>query len=451
MPASRPSAVAVLLLVVALPARAQQLPVEKPPIRTIDSTRIVRAPGDTTTDTTKTGTGGVVTSGPTLRPPTTPPRPGVVTVSGRYRVTLNGFTVLRQTYDNPVQTDGKGDELYFAGWVAVIDTASPLMVQHYVVQSREVGDRNGYPYRVRAGSASQAGGIRTGDKFPTIPTRRAGAVSPDSLPMLLWEGELVPGRSAVVVTPTVWEWDHNPELFAYWVVSRGAMLDRVMKPEVLLASINNRSWLPLDLGSPGLVVHTNMFADNRDRPIGLELGRPAPEAAFVAPQPIDRPPGAALLGAIAESILRFTDRAQPLAQKYSPLLARLMETAGRVAQFAATASRKTPLPYDAADASLARGAMSRFLDQSGGAGMLARPQSLRSLQGALRSVVHDYTAREVYFFEKTLVLTPQAIEDALQQAATVGGRPRGSIDVPYADHAPLQGRYILHLQVEKLP
>lgn len=449
MPAFRPSAVAVLIAV-GIPAQAQQQPVEKPPVRTIDSTRIVRAPGDTTTDTTKTGTGGVVTSGPKLRPPTAPP-PGVVTVPGRYRVTLNGFTVLRQTYDNPVQTDGKGDEIYFAGWVAVIDTASPMMVQHYVVQSREVGDRNGYTYRVRAGSASQAGGIRTGDKFPAIPTQRAGAVSPDSLPMLLWEGELVPGRSAVVVTPTVWEWDHNPELFAYWVVSRGAMLDRVMKPEVLLASINNRSWFPLDLGSPGLVVHTNMFADNRDRPIGLELGRPAPEASFVAPQPADRPPGGSLLGAIAETILRFTDRAQPLAQKYSPLIAKLMETAGRVAQFAATASRKTPLPYDAADASLARGAMSRFLEQSGGAGMLARPKSLQSLQGALRSVVRDYTAREVYFFEKTLVLTPQAIEDALQQAPTAGGRPRGSIDVPYADHAPLQGRYILHLQVEKLP
>ncbi|HEX4935821.1 MAG TPA: hypothetical protein VFV33_21725, partial [Gemmatimonadaceae bacterium] len=394
MPAFRPSAVAVLIAV-AVPAQAQE-PVEKPPVRTIDSTRIVRAPGDTTTDTTKAGTGGVVTSGPKLSPPTAT-TPGVVTAPGRYRVTLNGFTVLRQTYDNPIQTDGKGDEIYFAGWVAVIDTASPMMVQHYVVQSREVGDRNGYTYRVRAGSASQLGGIRTGDKFPATPTQRAGPVSPDSLPMLLWEGELVPGRSAVVVTPTVWEWDHNPELFAYWVVSRGAMLDRVMKPEVLLASINNRSWFPLDLGSPGLVVHTNMFADNRDRPIGLELGRPAPEASFVAPQPADRPPGGSLLGAIAETILRFTDRAQPLAQKYSPLLAKLMETAGRVAQFAATASRKTPLPYDAADASLARGAMSRFLEQSGGAGMLARPKSLQSLQGALRSVVRDYTAREVYF------------------------------------------------------
>lgn len=450
MPASRPSAVAVLLIVVALPARAQQLPVEKPPIRTIDSIRIVRAPGDTTSDTTKTGTGGVVTSGPRLSPPTAT-TPGVVTAPGHYRVTLNGFTVLRQTYDNPIQTDGKGDEIYFAGWVAIIDTASPMMVQHYVVQSREVGDRNGYTYRVRAGSASQAGGIRTGDKFPATPTQRAGTVSQDSLPMLLWEGDLVPGRSAVVVTPTVWEWDHNPELFAYWVVSRGAMLDRLMKPEVLLASINNRSWFPLDLGSPGLVVHTNMFGDNRNRPIGLELGRPAPEASFVAPQPPDRPPGGSLLGAIAETILRFTDRAQPLAQKYSPLLARLMETAGRAAQFVASSSRKTPLPYEAADASLARGALSDFLRQSGGAGMLARPKTLQSLAGSVRSVVRDYTAREVYFFEKTLVLTPQAIEDALQQAPTAGGRPRGSIDVPYADHAPLQGRYILHLQVEKLP
>src|SRR5687768_15439699 len=41
--------------------------------------------------------------------------------AGRFRVTLTGFTVHRPTHDNPLQTDGKGDEVYVLAEVAQYD------------------------------------------------------------------------------------------------------------------------------------------------------------------------------------------------------------------------------------------------------------------------------------------------------------------------------------------
>jgi len=65
--------------------------------------------------------------------------------------------------------------------------------------------------------------------------------------------------------------------------------------------------------------------------------------------------------------------------------------------------------------------------------------------------VRDYTATELFFIEQTIVLTPAAIEEALRTAPATGARPRGTIDVTYTDHGPLQGRYVMRLLVERIP
>ena len=151
--------------------------------------------------------------------------------AGRFRVTLTGFTVNKQSSDNILESDGKGDEVYF-----IVDSArydgyttresripidAPFnrgenlrafgeLTERHSLQSIIFGDVNNQkePVRVCAGSASQVGGLRTGDRYPTNePWNISGTLQRDRLPMLLWEGELRDERDLVVLIPTIWEWD----------------------------------------------------------------------------------------------------------------------------------------------------------------------------------------------------------------------------------------------------
>ncbi|HEY0997021.1 MAG TPA: hypothetical protein VGD77_13595 [Gemmatimonadaceae bacterium] len=451
---------AVLATTLPTPASGQGVPVQRP------TPRAPRVPRDTArtipprdsarvgADTSR-GRGGETHDGPKQRSNSAPAEriPGSV----RYRVTLNGFTALRQTFDHPLQIDGKGDELYAAAWVAEVDTASPDMAKHWVVRSRTMGDQNGFPNRVKMGSAP-GGGIRTGDKYPTpAPWQRKGGLAGDSLPMVLWEGDLVPGRSAVIITPTLWEWDDNPEIFAYWVVSRGAALEKLVAPEVLPSLVANKSWFPLDLGSPGFVVRTNMSGDARDRPIGLDRGDGATGVGFATPTPIG--PLEMIAGKahpIAERILEGTRRADDMADAYSPILAAILR---RARDFADPVTRglatRIHLPWTASDAELVREGLRQaemVRMQSANGGPPPRPGALNQLLAMMRSAERSAAAsNNLFFFEQTLVLTPEAIEAALTYASRAGGRAPGSLDVSYADYAQLQGRYILHLQLERIP
>jgi len=135
---------------------------------------------------------------------------------GRYRVTINGFTVHNQTWDHAFEVDGKGDEVFLLADVKTVnrDRKIEFSTQR---RSKTMGDRNGYSYRIKAGSRSAMGGIRTGDEIPKKnPWRRAGRPRPDRLPMVVWEGELVEGKNAVAIIPTIWEWDGGSDAFGEW-------------------------------------------------------------------------------------------------------------------------------------------------------------------------------------------------------------------------------------------
>jgi hypothetical protein len=164
-----------------------------------------------------------------IRPPMQPP---TQVEEGRFRVTLTGFTVNLQTRDNVLETDGKGDEVYvlteiaqydsyvqkpntlpFAGtWLGYNDSlrGRASITARRSLLSVLMGDVNNQnnPPRIKAGSASGLGGLRTGDRFPTNePWILSGAPNTDRLPMLLWEGQLRRGRDLAVIAPTIWEWD----------------------------------------------------------------------------------------------------------------------------------------------------------------------------------------------------------------------------------------------------
>jgi hypothetical protein len=145
--------------------------------------------------------------------------------SGRFRVILTGFSVERQTDDNVLESDGKGDEVFIVAEVAeyanregrsqtpqdpfwALFGDNPLLTLRRTLTSIVMGDANNQEVpRIRAGTAGNNGGLRTGDQFPTKePWKQFGALSTNRLPMQVWEGELS-GQGMVIIVPTIWEWD----------------------------------------------------------------------------------------------------------------------------------------------------------------------------------------------------------------------------------------------------
>jgi hypothetical protein len=135
---------------------------------------------------------------------------GAQVKGARYRVTLNGFRVDRETYDTAFETDGKGDEVFILSEAESVD-ATGGVGQRFSRQSMTYGDTNGFPQRIQAGNRSDKGGLKTGDRAPDrdLSQPRPGGmrVFTDHLPLVLWEGTLYRDRNVAVIMPTIWEWD----------------------------------------------------------------------------------------------------------------------------------------------------------------------------------------------------------------------------------------------------
>src|SRR4051812_47144500 len=126
-------------------------------------------------------------------------------MTDKYRATINGFTCHNETWDDPWQKDGKRDEVYFSVHTKIVGRDGTVKRQ-LTSESDVMGDTNNQPGRVRAGSASDRGGIRTGDRFPETerPWEHGGALDGQRHPpFVIWEGELVPGGDIVMLTPTL--------------------------------------------------------------------------------------------------------------------------------------------------------------------------------------------------------------------------------------------------------
>jgi hypothetical protein len=134
-----------------------------------------------------------------------------------YQVTLEGARCHHETWDHAWEVDGKHDEIYFHYGVQLVDPAGKIAL-NTSDRTPVLGDTNGFPNRIRAGSASDRGGIRNGD---LIDHR-----------VLLWQGDLQPGWG-VAITPTIWEWDGGADLLNTWgqsFVTHGpAIAEAVMK------------------------------------------------------------------------------------------------------------------------------------------------------------------------------------------------------------------------------
>jgi hypothetical protein len=142
----------------------------------------------------------------------------------RYRLVALGFRADQQSTDTDNARDGAGDEIYLS---AIINQANltglPLPVVKNANLSMVVTRSHGseavsVPYgRIRSGTASAMGGIRTGDMVPAT-LDPAGPTPPllaNQFPILLWEGSLE-GDAVTVVHLALWEDDVNPLVQAHW-------------------------------------------------------------------------------------------------------------------------------------------------------------------------------------------------------------------------------------------
>jgi hypothetical protein len=136
--------------------------------------------------------------------------------TGGYRVTMTGLTVTKPTIDDPLDRDGKADEIYANAIVVRWDRKGSQWLGTSIVKSRDYGDignSNNWPARIKAGTASQnTGGITSGNTVPSgfAPTSAFGPPMADQFPMVVWQGTLTDGGEAIVLFPSVWEKDLDP-------------------------------------------------------------------------------------------------------------------------------------------------------------------------------------------------------------------------------------------------
>lgn len=179
------------------------------------------------------GVGGV-------RPLTEPPN-AQANPTATFRVTLNGFKVNHESYDDILEGDGRGDEIFITAhrWMINRDgSAHPIPLDNpssnpyqqtlpYII-TKVMGDSVNHLERVPAGTRGPGlrtdldnGGLQTGDTFPTLtPWRRDREPLPDRPPIILWQGDLTRGQNMVEIVPIIWEWDSNT-----YSASQRAILD----------------------------------------------------------------------------------------------------------------------------------------------------------------------------------------------------------------------------------
>jgi hypothetical protein len=232
--------------------------------------------------------------------PTPPQTPAAPAQRARFRVSLTGFTCRHETVDNLVGADGWGDEVYFDTNVWTVNGTHDV-ISHTNRRSIVMGDtRLSNPGRVRAGTASPQGGIRTGDNAPNATpwSLAAGAkLEDDRLPMLLWEGELVQGATgplnAVIIMPTIWEWDGFDQLARRW----SPLLNSTFHSPNIDLTASQSPVIDLDIrfggdslwrGHPERSSYSDapIYLDGTgaDRPIGLRTSNSTPRRYVFSPQ-----------------------------------------------------------------------------------------------------------------------------------------------------------------------
>lgn len=216
-------------------------------------------------------------------PATTPVDP----LQGRFRVTLMSFVVNTATVDGLLVGDGLGDEVYAVAEVAELLSSSQTRGARSLV-SLTYGDTSadhGLPARIKAGNANPTtGGLLSGNSYPTpgdsLPMLRSPSSQARLIPMILWDGELRGGANpnAVVILPTIWEWDNDQVMLGHWQAQAPGFLRTFGMRNT--AAISGREEFPLITRSDVLTETVNR--NDFDHPIGIQGDAFVPLAAGTA-------------------------------------------------------------------------------------------------------------------------------------------------------------------------
>jgi hypothetical protein len=136
----------------------------------------------------------------------------VTKYSGNYRITLLGFTVGNPTVDDPLDADGRMDEIMPLVYVRQFDQASGTPVFAAAAKGYVHGDNQGkFRARVRAGTASNSGGLQKNDVFPAgLMQGPPASPSTTTFPLKVFEGFLTRDKDVLVLYPSLWEIDDAP-------------------------------------------------------------------------------------------------------------------------------------------------------------------------------------------------------------------------------------------------
>ena len=211
----------------------------------------------------------------------------------QYQVTLNGFQVDRETYDDMLQFDGKRDEVQ-AKWLNTKIDADGNVTYRAIGETPVMGDVNNLPGRVNAGTASPSGGLRTGDSYPHdrpwLKRRTYEVKHPAFLnlppmtvvieprperpvpPIVIWEGWLTE-KETVVVTPSLWEWDLGPGLISRFINWHAAVNDKFgSRAKEIFGKLPAVGIIfdAVDLGIDTAQFLTTVTGNSGSRPIGMQ-------------------------------------------------------------------------------------------------------------------------------------------------------------------------------------
>lgn len=138
----------------------------------------------------------------------------------QYGVAIIGFKCIHETKDDMLEGDGKRDEVFFLHQVQRVSGIDGKVVSSENSRtSRVMGDTNGFPGRIRAGTGdgpNGRGGIRSSDQFPAVIPVGLNHDSPkndDYPPYKIGEYELAEGTGdTYFITVTLWEWDSGQSI-----------------------------------------------------------------------------------------------------------------------------------------------------------------------------------------------------------------------------------------------
>jgi hypothetical protein len=205
----------------------------------------------------------------------------------RFRVTVNGFYVRAQTWDDALNWDGFGDEVYLVGAVKSINSDK---TEHYTsdVTSFVLGDTSAEAPLVRAGTAKSTGGLQTSDTFPTGEPWKKGRT--DNLrqnypPFLVWEGELPPKGRTAFISIAIYEWDpgNSPlQSLLRWLDK--ATTEFKSRIQDFLDPTGKMIYEAVELGLDilGTLDDSGMLGKSGSRPIGMK--RVAPDKSAFEPK-----------------------------------------------------------------------------------------------------------------------------------------------------------------------